>query len=71
MTMIVIKKDNKIVPTFEVTQIDVEGSLMIKTPKKQKKEATIEEKMEKKIDNLIMKKYPMGLDETKCKHVDE
>jgi len=32
---------------------------------------TIEEKKEKTIDNLVMKKYPKGLDETKCKHVNE
>jgi hypothetical protein len=32
---------------------------------------TIEEKREKTIDNLVMKKYPKGLDEIKCKHVDE
>ncbi len=32
---------------------------------------TIEEKKEKTIDNLVMKKYPKGIDETKCKHVDE
>ncbi len=27
--------------------------------------------LEKTIDNLIMKKYPKGLDEIKCKHVNE
>jgi len=32
---------------------------------------TIEEKKEKTIDNLVMKKYPKGIDETKCKHVNE
>ncbi len=31
----------------------------------------MEEKKEKMIDNLITKKYPKGLDETECKHVDE
>jgi hypothetical protein len=56
-TVIIIKKDNKIMPTFEVIQVDVESSSMIRTPKKQNKEATIEEKKEKAIDNLIMKKY--------------
>jgi hypothetical protein len=44
---------------------------VIRVPKKQKKEATIEEKLEKTIDNLVMKKYPKGLDKTECKHVDE
>jgi hypothetical protein len=32
---------------------------------------TIKGKREKIIDNLVMKKYPKGFDETKCKHVDE
>jgi hypothetical protein len=32
---------------------------------------TIEEKRDKMINNLDMKKYPKGLDETECKHVDE
>ncbi len=31
----------------------------------------IEKKKAKMIDNLIMKKYPKGLDETECKHVAE
>jgi hypothetical protein len=31
----------------------------------------IEEKREKMIDNLVMKRYLKGLDETECKHVDE
>jgi hypothetical protein len=31
----------------------------------------MEEKREKMIDNLIMKKYPKGLNKMKCKHVDE
>jgi hypothetical protein len=44
---------------------------MIQTPKKQKREMIMEEKREKMIENLIMKKYPKGLDEMKCKHVDE
>jgi hypothetical protein len=44
---------------------------VIKAPKKQKKEETMEEIKEKMIDNLVMKKYSKGLDETKCKHVDE
>jgi hypothetical protein len=34
-------------------------------------EATIEEKREMTIDNLVMKKSPKGLDEIECKHVDE
>jgi hypothetical protein len=70
VTMIVIKKDNIMVTIFEVMQIDVEGSLMIRAPKKQKEE-TMEEKREKMIDTLVMKKYLKGLDKTKCKHVDE
>jgi hypothetical protein len=69
--MIVIEKDNKMVTIFKASQIDVEGSSMIRVPKKQKKEVTIEEKKEKTIDNLVMKKYPKGLDEIECKHVDE
>ncbi len=32
---------------------------------------TIEGKREKMINNLPMKKYPKGLDEIECKHVDE
>jgi len=44
---------------------------MIKVAKKQKKEATIKEKREKTIDNLVMKKYPKGFDKIKCKHVNE
>ncbi len=32
MTMIIIKKENKMVTTFEVTQIDVEGSSVIRAP---------------------------------------
>jgi hypothetical protein len=44
---------------------------MIKAPKKKKKKVTIEEKKEKTIDNLIMKKYPKSLEEIECKHVDE
>jgi len=39
--MIVIDKDNKMVTTFEMTQTNVEGSAMIRAPKKQRKEATI------------------------------
>jgi hypothetical protein len=71
VSMIVIKKDDKIVTTFEATQIDVDNSYMIKAPKKKKKEVTIEEKKEKTIDNLIMKKYLKNLDEIECKHVNE
>ncbi len=56
MTMIVIKKDNKMVTTSTTTQTDVEGSLVIKAPKKQKMQVTIEEKREKILDNLVMKK---------------
>jgi hypothetical protein len=69
--VIVIKKEKKMVTTFEVAQTDVEGSSVIWAPKKQKMDATIEEKKEKMIDNLVMKKYPKGLDKTKCRHVDE
>jgi hypothetical protein len=36
-----------------------------------KKEKTVEEKREKIIDNLIMKKYPKSLDKTESKYVDE
>jgi hypothetical protein len=71
VSMIVIKKDDKIVTTFEATQIDVDNSYMIKAPKKKKKEVTIDEKKEKTIDNLIMKKYLKNLDEIECKHVNE
>ncbi len=52
-TVIVIKKDNKMVTTYEATRIDVEGFFVIRTPKKKKKEATIEEKKEKTIENLV------------------
>jgi hypothetical protein len=31
----------------------------------------MEEKREKMIDKLIVKKYSNGFDNTKCKHVDE
>jgi len=44
---------------------------MIRVPKKQRKEVTMEEKRKKTVNNLVMKKYPKGLDETKCKHVNE
>jgi hypothetical protein len=71
VTVIIIKKENRMVTTFEAIQIDVEGSLVIRAPKKQIKEATIEGKREKTIDNLVMKKYPKGLDEIECKHVDD
>lgn len=71
MTMIIIKKDNIMETIFEVVQIDVEGSFVIKAPKKQNKEATLEEKKEKSIDNLVMKKYLKGLNKIECKHVDE
>jgi hypothetical protein len=47
VTMIVIKKDNRMVTTFEAIQTNVEGFLVIRAPKKQKKEATIEEKRKK------------------------
>jgi hypothetical protein len=60
--MRIIDKDNRMVTTFETTQTNVEGSSVIRAPKKQKKE--------KPIENLIMK-YPKGLNKTKCKHVDE
>ncbi len=52
-------------------QIDVKGSSMIRTPKKQKKEETMEERKEKMINNLVMKKYLKGLDKMECKHVNE
>ncbi len=71
VTMIVIKKDNSMVIIFEAVQIDVEGSSMIRAPKKQKKEETMEERKEKMIDNLVMKKYLKGLDKMECKHVNE
>ncbi len=35
--MIVIKKDNRMVTTFKGAQTYVEGSLMIRAPKKKKK----------------------------------
>ncbi len=35
--VIVIEKENRMVTTFEVAQIAVEGSLVIRTPKKNKK----------------------------------
>jgi hypothetical protein len=61
VTVIIIKKENRMVTTFEAIQIDVEGSLVIRAPKKQIKEATIKGKMEKKINNFVMKKYPRAL----------
>ncbi len=69
--VIVIEKDSKMATTSEAVQTNVEGFLVIMAPKKQKKEATIEEKKEKRIDNLVMKKYPKGFNKTECKHVDE
>jgi tRNA isopentenyl-2-thiomethyl-A-37 hydroxylase MiaE len=71
VTMIVIEKYNKLTTTSKVIQIDVEDFLTIRAPKKKKKEATIEEKKEKMIDNLLIKEYPKGLDKIECKHVDE
>jgi len=71
VTMIVIEKDNKTETNFEVAQTYVEGSFLVRAPKKQKRAVTIEEKKEKTINNLVMKKYPKGFDETKCKHVNE
>jgi hypothetical protein len=44
--MMVIKKDNKMVTTSKRAQTNVEGSLVIRAPKKQKKEATIKGKRE-------------------------
>jgi hypothetical protein len=41
--VIVIEKDNKMATTFETLQIDVEGCLVIKAPKKRKKEVIIKE----------------------------
>jgi len=57
--------------TFKAVQTNVEGSSMIRAFKKQKNETTIEEKKEKMIDNLVMKKHPKGLDKTEHKHVNE
>jgi hypothetical protein len=37
VTMIIIKKDNKMKIIFESVQTDLEGSFVIRTPKKQKK----------------------------------
>ncbi len=34
VTVIVIEKDNRMVTTFKVVQTDVEGSLVIRAPKK-------------------------------------
>jgi len=34
VTMIIIKKDNRMVTTSKATQINVEGSLVITAPKK-------------------------------------
>jgi hypothetical protein len=34
VTMIIIKKDNKMVTTSKMAQINVEGSLVIRAPKK-------------------------------------
>jgi hypothetical protein len=71
VTLIVIKKDNRMATTSEAIQINVEGSSVIRAPKKQKKEAKIKGKREKMINNFVMKKYLKGFDETECKHVDE
>jgi hypothetical protein len=38
--------------------------MWLKLPRSRKKETTMEEKREKMIDNLIMKKYPKGFNET-------
>jgi hypothetical protein len=37
VTMIVIKKDNRVASTSKVVQTNVEGSLVIRAPKKQKR----------------------------------
>jgi hypothetical protein len=37
VTMIVVEKDDKLMTTFVGAQTDVEGSIVIKAPKKQKK----------------------------------
>jgi hypothetical protein len=37
VTMIIIEKENRMVITFEVAQIDVEGSSAIRVPKKKKR----------------------------------
>jgi hypothetical protein len=58
VTMIVIKKDNIMHTIFEVAQTNVESSSMIKAPKKQNKEVTMEEKQKKTINNLVMKNIP-------------
>ncbi len=69
--MIVIEKDTIMETISKVAQRYVEGSFVIRAPNKQKKKATMEEKKEKTIDNLVMKKYPKRFSEKECKHVDE
>ncbi len=61
VSVIVIKKDNKIVTTFKATQTNVEGSSLIRVPKKQKKEVKIEGKKEKMFNNLAMKNIQKAL----------
>jgi len=61
VTTIIIKKVNKMETIFKSTQADVEGSFVIRTFRKRKKEATMEEEREKMIDKLIMKKNSMAL----------
>ncbi len=63
--MIVIEKDNIMAIISETTQIDIEGILVIRAPKKQNKKVTTKEKREKMIDNLVMKKYPKHFNKTK------
>jgi len=61
--VIVIKKNKKMMTTSETPQIDVEGCLVIKAPKKRKKGGDNRGRKEKMIiDNLVMKNV---------KHVDE
>ncbi len=69
--MIVIEKDMKMETIFEAFLINVDGLYMFKAPKNQRKEVTMEEKRKKMTNNLIMKKYPKGFNETECKHVDK
>lgn len=56
--MIVIEKDNKTETIFEVAQTYVEGSSVIKTFRKQKKEKTMEDKKERQLITLSPKNIP-------------
>ncbi len=46
VTMIVIKKDNKMVTNFKRVQTNVEGSSMIRAPRKQKNKVKVKGKKE-------------------------